>query len=40
MIRSTEDHLVFYHHACTGQCIYLVVYANDIVIIGNDQVGI
>ena len=40
LIRSTADHSVFYHHASTGQCIYLIVYVDDIVIIGSDQDGI
>ncbi|RVW97291.1 Retrovirus-related Pol polyprotein from transposon RE2 [Vitis vinifera] len=37
MLRSTADHSVFYHHNSLGQCIYLVVYVNDIVITGSDQ---
>ena len=36
MIRSTIDHSVFYHHTSTGQCIYLIVYVDDIVITGSD----
>ena len=36
MIRSTADHSVFYHHIYIGQCIYLIVYVDDIVITGND----
>ena len=40
MLRSTTDHSVFYHHNSSGQCIYLVVYVDDIVIIGSDQDGI
>ena len=36
MIRSATDHFVFYHHTSTGQCIYLIVYVDDIVIIGSD----
>ena len=40
MIQSAVDHSVFYHHSSTGQCIYLIVYVNDIVITGNDQDGI
>ncbi|RVW27868.1 hypothetical protein CK203_084964 [Vitis vinifera] len=28
----TADHSVFYHHNSLGQCIYLVVYVDDIVI--------
>ncbi|RVW23686.1 Retrovirus-related Pol polyprotein from transposon TNT 1-94 [Vitis vinifera] len=37
MLRSTADHSVFYHHNSLGQCIYLVVYVDDIVITGSDQ---
>ncbi|RVW98383.1 Retrovirus-related Pol polyprotein from transposon RE2 [Vitis vinifera] len=37
MLRSTSDHSVFYHHNSLGQCIYLVVYVDDIVITGSDQ---
>ena len=40
MTRSTVDHLVFCHHTNSRQCIYLIVYVNDIVIMGNDQDGI
>ena len=40
MIRSTADHSIFYHHSSTGQCIYLIVYVDDIVITGSDQDGI
>ena len=40
MIRSATDHSIFYHHSSTGKCIYLIVYVNDIVIIGIDQDGI
>ena len=36
MTRSTSDHSVFYHHTSFGQCIYLIVYVDDIVIIGSD----
>ncbi|KAL6312798.1 hypothetical protein AAG906_021430 [Vitis piasezkii] len=36
----TADHSVFYHHNSSGQCIYLVVYVDDIVITGSDQNGI
>ncbi|RVW97215.1 Retrovirus-related Pol polyprotein from transposon RE1 [Vitis vinifera] len=39
-VRSTADHSVFYHHNSSGQCIYLVVYVDDIVITGSDQNGI
>ncbi|KAL6310892.1 hypothetical protein AAG906_025833 [Vitis piasezkii] len=35
-----SDHSVFYHHNSSGQCIYLVVYVDDIVITGSDQNGI
>ena len=37
MTRSTTDHSVFYHHTSSGQCIYLIVYVDDIDITGNDQ---
>ena len=40
MLCSTTDHLVFYHHNFSGQCIYLVVYVDDIVITGSDKNGI
>ena len=40
MLRSTADHSVFYHHNSSGQCIYLVVYVDEIVITGSDQDGI
>ncbi|RVW45617.1 Retrovirus-related Pol polyprotein from transposon RE2 [Vitis vinifera] len=37
MLCSTVDHSVFYHHNSLGQCIYLVVYVDDIDITGSDQ---
>ena len=40
MTRSTANHSVFYHYMILGQCIYLIVYVDDIVITGNDQDGI
>ena len=40
MTRSTSNHSVFYHHTSSRQCIYLIVYANDIVITSNDHDGI
>ena len=40
MTQSTSDHPVFYHHTSSGQCIYLIVYVDDIVITGSDQGGI
>ena len=40
MLRNTVDHSVFYHHNSSGQCIFLVVYVDDIVITGSDQDGI
>ena len=40
MLRSTVDHSVFYHRNSSGQCIYLVVYVDDIFITGSDQDGI
>ena len=39
MTRSTSDHYVFYHHTSSGECIYLIVYVDDIVIIDIDQDG-
>ena len=30
MTRSTSDHYVFYHHTSSGQCIYLIVYVDNI----------
>jgi len=38
--RSKADHSVFYKHTSPGKCIYLIVYVDDIVIIGNDTAGI
>ena len=40
MIQSTIDHSVFYHHTSTGQCVYLIVYVDDIIIIGHYLDGI
>nr|CAN80247.1 hypothetical protein VITISV_027801 [Vitis vinifera] len=40
MFRSTADHSVLYHHNSSGQCIYLVVYVDEIVITSSDQNGI
>ena len=40
MLCSTAYHSVFYHHNSSGECIYLVVYVDDIVITGSDQDGI
>ncbi|RVW26227.1 Retrovirus-related Pol polyprotein from transposon RE2 [Vitis vinifera] len=40
MLGSEADHSVFYHHNSSSQCIYLVVYVDDIVITGSDQEGI
>ena len=37
MLCSTADHSVFYHHNSSRQCIYLVVYVDDIIITGSDQ---
>ena len=36
MTWSTSDHSVFYHHTSLGQCIYLIVFVDDIVITGSD----
>ena len=40
MTRSTSYHFVFYDHTSLGQCIYLIVYVDDIVISSSDQDGI
>ena len=40
MIRSTADHSVFYHHTFIGQCIYFIVYVDDIIITSSDRDGI
>ena len=40
MLRSTTDHSIFYHHNPSGQCIYLVVYVDNIIITSSDQDGI
>ena len=37
MTRITTNHSVFYHHTSLGQCIYLIVYVDDIVITCNDH---
>lgn len=39
LVRSQFDHSVFYRH-CEGKQILLVVYVDDIVITGDDVVGI
>ena len=36
MLRSTTDHSIFYHHNSSKQCIYLVVYVDNIVITDSD----
>ena len=40
MTWKTSNHSAFYHHTSSGQCIYLIVYVDDIVITGYDQDGI
>ena len=40
MTRSTSNHCVFYHHTSSRECIYLIVYVDDIVITGSDRDGI
>ena len=40
MIRSTTDYFVFYHYISIRQCIYLIVYVDDIVITSSDHDGI
>ena len=36
MTRSTSYHSVFYHHTSLGQCIYMIVYVDYIVITCSD----
>jgi len=36
---SEADHSVFYHHSSVG-CVYLIVYVDDIFLIGSDHHGI
>ena len=38
-IRCQVEHLVFYKHAVKGSML-LLVYVDDIIIIGNDEKGI
>ena len=38
--QSTSDHSVFYPHTSLRECIYLIVYMDDIVITDSDQDGI
>ena len=38
--RSDADHSVYYSHTSPGKCVYLIVYADDIVITENDIVGL
>ena len=40
MTWSTSDHSIFYHCTSSRQCIYLIVYMNDVVITDSDQEGI
>ena len=40
MTRSTANHSVFYHQKSSRECIYLIVYVDDIVITSNDHDGI
>ncbi|RDX89784.1 hypothetical protein CR513_28451, partial [Mucuna pruriens] len=40
MIRSEANHSVFYCHSSFGKCVYLVVYVDDIIITGNDDIKI
>ena len=39
LTRSEADNSVFYRHS-SSLCIYLVIYVDNIVITGSDQVGI
>jgi len=38
--QSETYHSVFYCHTSPGQCVYLVVYVDEIVIVGNDAIKI
>ena len=40
MTHNTSDHSVFYHLTSSVECIYLIVYVDDIVITDSDQDGI
>lgn len=40
MTHGESDHIVFYRLSSTNQCIYLVVYVDDIVITRDDHRGI
>ena len=40
MTQSTSYHSVFNHHTSSGECIYLIVYVDNIIIISSDQDGI
>lgn len=40
MTHGESDHIVFYRLSSTNQCIYLVVYVDDIVITGDDHRGV
>ncbi|RDX72319.1 hypothetical protein CR513_48216, partial [Mucuna pruriens] len=40
MTRSEVDDSVFYCHSSFGKCVYLVVYVDDIVITGNEDIKI
>ena len=37
MTRNTSYHSVFYHHTSSGQCVYPMVYVDDIVITDSDR---
>jgi len=39
MTQCEADHSVFYQHSSVG-CVYLIVYVDDIVLIGSNNHGI
>jgi len=39
MTRCEADHSIFYRHS-SAECVYLIVYVDDIVLISSDNHGI